>query len=197
MGSIVTAAGTFSDASPAGADLNPYVDPAPWYTLTIGGLAVPGTIVNIDGDRRPENWAVQMGISVSGAVTVWRGTKIAEAIKIDTVLFDRADVAAYYTLRNVLRPKLGRKPPAHALVNAKINFNAITRISVVDISSPSWNKADGSWLGNVILIQYSPPKPVAAGTVEPPKPTAEDPANVAAEQKLSGLLDRIAQRQAR
>ncbi len=60
--------------------LNPYRDPTPWGTVRIGGLAIPGTILSIDGAERPEEWDVQKPTEKSGATTVWKGTKVADAI---------------------------------------------------------------------------------------------------------------------
>jgi hypothetical protein len=193
-GSIATPAGTFSQASPAGADLNPYVDPTPWGKVIIDTQTIPGIVTTVNGARRPEEWSVQRGIAVAGAVTVWRGTKIAEAIKIVTILFDRADVQQHYVVKRLLSPKIGKKPPARNVINPHINFAGIIRIARVDVGGPEWIAKEGAWSAEYILIQFAPPRPVPAGTVEPPKPTAEDPANVAAAAELSGLLDRVARK---
>lgn len=188
-GSIITPAGTFSAAPAPGGKLNPYRDPGPWGIVTIGGLQLPGVVVSVDGAERPDEWMVQKGISVSGAVVVWRGTLLAEGIEIVLQLLDAADFDKYYEVRDVLRPKIGRKPPAHTLVNPSINFSGITRITTRNVFVPKHVHADNSWIGKVALLEYRPPRPVVAGTVEPPKATAEDPANLRAEQELQRVLD--------
>lgn len=188
-GSITSAAGGFAAGSSQGARLNPFIDPGPWKSIVLGGLTLPGIVHSVDGAEHPENWSVQMGISVSGAVTVWRGTTIAESIKVLLKLHNAAAFAGYYDARDVLRPKLGKKPPALTIVNPTINFNGITRVSCKNVGQPKWVEQGGYWTGELTLIEYRPPKPIPAGTVEPPKPTAEDPANVAAEQELRRALN--------
>ncbi len=187
-GSIISPAGTFSSAAPGGARLNPYKDRGPWGKVIIGGLELPGVVRSVDGAERPEVWAVQMGVSVSGAVTVWRGTSLAEEIKILLALQNDSAFDRYYDVRDTLRPKIGKKPPAHAIVNAGINFSGITRVSCRNVGMPKWSEQGGYWTGLVTVIQFMPPRPVVAGTVEPPAATAEDPANERAAARLEAGL---------
>lgn len=194
-GSIISPAGTFSTAAAPGQRLNPFTNARPWGTITIGGLLIPGVVQSIDGAIRPDIWAVQMGISVSGAVTVWRGTQLAETIKIVTALHNQAAFDAWYDVRDKLRPKIGKKPPALTIENPAINFSGITRVACRHVGPPMWQKQGGYWTGEIALIEFRPPKPIPAGTVEPPKPTAEDPANVKATQKAQDLLDEAARLQ--
>src|SRR5262245_24279216 len=109
--------------------LNPYTSFKEWGNITIGGVLIPGIVLSIDGHEKPEEWVIQKGIEVSHAVVVWRGTKLAESIKIVTNLYNQAEFDKYYDVRTVLRPKLGQKPPSLSIVNAAINFSGITRIS--------------------------------------------------------------------
>lgn len=187
LGSI-NGAGTFSKAAAPGARPNPFRDPGPWGIVTIGGLTLPGVVQSIDGAVRPEEWMIQKGISVSGAVTVWRGTQLAETIKIVVQLLDAKDFDGWYDVRDVLRPKIGRKPPALTIVNPSINFGGITRIACRYVADPKFVKADNSWTGELAMVEFRPPRPIAAGTVEPPKATAEDPANVKAQREFDNLL---------
>lgn len=196
-GSITSPAGTFAPGVSQGARLNPFLDRKPWGKVTIGNLELPGIVESIDGAERPEVWAIQMGISVSGAVTVWRGTSLAEEIKILLKLHNAAAFDAYYDVRDKLRPKIGKKPPAHNIVNAAINFSGITQIACRNVGAPKWVAQGGYWTGLVTLVQYGKPRPVVAGTVEPPKPTAEDPANVKAAAELQSALDDLAVEQGR
>ncbi len=188
-GAIVTSGGAFSATTEQSSRINPFVDPGPWGKVIIGGLTLPGIVKSIDGAERPEEWLIQKAISVSGAVAVWRGTQLAESIKILLELPKRAAFDGYYDVRDTLRPKIGKKPPAHSIVNAGINFSGITRVSCRNVGMPKWVKQGGYWSGEIDLVQYSPPRTIAAGTVVPPKPTAEDPANVKAEKEFREALD--------
>lgn len=145
------------------AELNPYRDPGPWGIVAIGGARVPGVVESIDGASRPDEWQVQKPTEKSGATTVWKGTNIAQSIKVVTGLHDAKSVDDYYALRRVLRPKQGEKPPSHSIVNAAINFSEITTVACRDILPPRWVSNGGYWRGELDLIDYSPPKPAKTG----------------------------------
>lgn len=153
--------------------LNPYVSWKEWGTITIGGVRVPGIIVSIDGHEKPEEWIIQKGLYVSHAVAVWRGTKLAESIKILTNLFNRAEFDKYHDVKTTLRPKLGGKPPALPIVNAAINFGGITRVSVRLPGTPK--AAQGlSWTAEIDLIEFNPPRQAPVGPADPPKTKSEN-----------------------
>lgn len=152
---------------------NPYTDWRPWGKVTIGGVLIPGIVTGIEGHEKIEEWAVQKGIEVSHAVTVWRGTKLAEAIKITTNLHNAAEFAKYYLVRGALRPKLGKKPPSLGIVNAAINFSGITRVSCVNVGPPK-PAAGLSWQAEITVIEFNPPRPVKVGPADPPKAKTEN-----------------------
>lgn len=153
--------------------LNPYRSFKEWGLVQIGPMVLPGVLLSIDGAEKPEKWLVQMGIAVSNAVTVWRGTQLAEAITLRMNLPDEASFDSYYDVQTLLRPKLGARPPSLAIVNAIINFVGITRISNVSVKPPKL--AQGlSWVGEIVLIEYRPPKIAAVGPADPPKAKSEN-----------------------
>ncbi len=155
------------------AKLNPYRSAKEWGEIKIGPMLVPGVVLSLNGISKPQVWAVQMGIAVSNAVSVWRGQKLAEEMKIITNLHDEASFDAYYDLQAVLLPKPGKKPPSLPIVNAAINFARITRCSVRDILPPV--PAEGlSWLGEIHLIEFNPAKPAPIGPADPPKSKTEN-----------------------
>lgn len=173
----VSSTGAFTpdpSASSSG-ELNPFVDAGPWGRIDIGDVPVPGVIKSVDGAEKPEEWSVQKGTSSNFATTVWKGTKLAEDIKIVTQMTTAAHIAGYYRLRDTLRPKLGEKPPALLIVNPTINFNKITRISHKNISPPKWQEAGGFWNGEITIIEFNPEQPAKAGT---PKGGADPNADV-------------------
>lgn len=162
----VDAAGTFSpsqDFARTGSELNPYVSHLEWGYVQIGDYVLPGVVTAIEGASKPEEWSVQKGTSANNATTVWKGTKLAESIKITLDLYDVGSVDAYYSIRDLLRPKLGKLPPSYMIVNAHINFARITRVSVVDVTPPKWLGTSNSWEGTITLIEYNPSKPAKAG----------------------------------
>jgi hypothetical protein len=153
--------------------LNPYEAPKAWGTITIGGVRVPGIILSIDGAEKPEEWIIQKGLYVSHAVSIWRGTKLAESIKILMNLYNAVEFNKYHDVKNVLRPKLGGKPPALPIVNAGINFGGITRVSVRLPGTPK--PAEGlSWTAEIDLIEFNPPRQAPVGPADPPKTKTEN-----------------------
>ena len=155
------------------AKLNPYRDPRPFQKVRIGNVELPGVLTDVTGVSKPENWVIQMGIQVSHAITIWRGTKLAENISLTCQLPDEASFDGYWEIRNVLRPKLGSRPPALVIVNAIFNFAGVTRVSVRDVIPPK-PAAGNSWVGEIQLIEFNPPKIAPVGPPDPPKAKSEN-----------------------
>jgi hypothetical protein len=153
--------------------LNPYESFKEWGTITVGGVLIPGIIVSIDGHEKPEEWIIQKGIEVSHAVTIWRGTKLAESIKVVTNLHNRVEFNKYYDVVSVLRPKIGKKPPSLSIVNAAINFSGITRVSV-RLPGPPKPAVGLSWTAEIDLIEFNPPRLAKVGPADPPKAKTEN-----------------------
>lgn len=153
--------------------LNPYRDPKPWQKVRIGRIVLPGVLTDVTGVSKPEKWVIQMGISASNAVTNWRGTMLAENISLTCQLPDEASFDAYWDIRNLLRPKLGSRPPALVIVNAIFNFAGVTRVSVRDVIPPK--PAPGnSWSGEIQLLEFNPQKQAPVGPPDPPKVKSEN-----------------------
>lgn len=147
---------------------NPFDDASPFGVVDIGGLRLPGIMIALDGVDTPEEWQVQKATAKSGASTVWKGSGLAESIKITLALANREAYARYENdVVFALRPKRGEKPPALVIVNPLINFNGITRVSCKNVGAPKWQAGGCYWTADIELIEYQPPKPAAAG---PPKP---------------------------
>ena len=178
------------------ANANPYRDASPFGKASIGGVALAGVIQSIDGFRKPDEWTFQKGAGGNNAATIWKGTKLAETGTIKIALFDQASYDAHEALRLVLRPKLGTKPPSLPIVNALINGNGVLVVVCVDAPSPTWSKSGGYWIADLMLAEYNPPKPAAAGQAGSAQnsagPNAGAPPQTAGEKQLSGLLDEAA-----
>lgn len=159
---------------------NPYVDPGPWGQVYLGPELLPGVVISIDGAERPEVWDFQKGTASSNAVSVWKGTDIAKAIKIVLEAPTQESFARLYVIEALLRPKGGTLPPSLSIINAAVNFNGITRISTALIGQPK-PAPNLSWRIELTLCEYSPSKPAKAGpassnvkTGNPKQPTEND-----------------------
>ncbi len=142
--------------------LNPYVDPGPWGRVSVGPLTLPGVVISIDGAEKPELWDFQKATASSGATSVWKGTKLAEGIKVLLEAPSLESFAGLYVLRDLLRPKAGTLPPSLAIVNGAINFNGITTVATALIGQPK-PAPNNSWRIEITFCEYSPPKPAKAG----------------------------------
>lgn len=192
-GTLDTQSGTFTPggdiAATQGSRLNPYIDALPWGQVYVGGVVVPGVVQSIDGHEKPEEWSVQKATKKSHASTVWKGTKLAESIKIVTALYNAESFAFYYDLQAALRPSLGEKPPSHAIVNPAVNFVGITRVAVVNVGPPKWVAGGGYWTGEITLIEYNPEKDANTGPAgAAKKPSGPDP-NSDVKAELQKALD--------
>lgn len=182
----VNEAGTFEpsgDAIPVGSPLNPFIDASQWGRVRLDGVEIPGVIQSIDGADKPEEWQVQKGTKESNASTTWKGTKLAESIKIVTKLHNQESFAGYYVIRDALRPKIGELPPARVIENPAINFNSITRVAVKNVAAPKFDRAGGCWIGEIELIEFSPPKPANTG-----KPKNKNDPNADVKKELDAVV---------
>lgn len=152
---------------------NPYDSWKEWGLVTVGGFLLPGVILSIDGHEKPEEWIIQKGIEVSHATVIWRGTKLAESIKIVTNLHNRAEFNKYWEFAAVVRPKIGKKPPSLSIVNAAINFSGIMRVTI-RLPGPPKPSAGLSWTAEIDLCEFNPPRLAKVGPADPPKAKTEN-----------------------
>lgn len=153
---------------------NPYDRPKEWGTITVGGVLIPGVIVSIDGHEKPEEWIIQKGIEVSHAWVIWRGTKLAESIKVVTNLPNRAMFNKYISeFTPAVRPKIGKKPPSLSIVNAAINYSGIMRVSI-RLPGPPKPAAGLSWTAEIDFVEFNPPRLAKVGPADPPKAKSEN-----------------------
>lgn len=154
---------------PAG-EPNPFIDSGPFGRVNIGGIDLPGIIDNIDGCGTPEDWNQQKGTSGNFATSTWKGSKLAEGIKIKMSLYSAFAYAGAYKVRALLRPTRGVKPPTHAINNPIVNFGGITRVTVKDIGFPKWAKSGGYWEWEIELNEVNPSASATTGAADPSKP---------------------------
>jgi hypothetical protein len=174
-------------------ELNPYRDNSPFGTGKIGGVPIAGVIQSINGAEKPEEWTFQKGTGGNNAVSVWKGTKLAEGIEIVVSLFGIEQYDAHELLRRTLRPKLGQKPPSLPIENGIINAAGV--VLVVCISAPPaiWIRAGGFWQATIKLAEYNEPKAANTGRAGPASFTqGGTPPKTAGEKQLSEILDEAA-----
>lgn len=134
--------------------------------VKLSGTQMPGRAISISDADREWEWVVQKPLGSSGAITIYRGAKLAEGIAIVFEAVTDAEYLAHVTARKTIAPKKGQKPPTFKIDNVVINFNEITRVSLKRISQPQITPTL-SWLFTWTFIEYSPPAPVAVGPAEP------------------------------
>lgn len=192
LGTVSPTSGTFSPTGPTeGGRLNPFIDPSPWGKVEVGGFELP-FVLSVDGAERPEEWSFQKGTASSGATSVWKGTKLAEAIKILVGATKIAHFEGLYTLRDTLRPKLGSKPPSLTIVSPVINFNGITRVASALIGQPKHVKPGNYWTLEITLCEYNPSKPTNAGPAGAAKTKGAPDPNADLKAQVQKALDKAA-----
>lgn len=160
---------------------NPYFDPGPFGEVSIDGVLIFSTLIEIDGASKPEDWSKQKGTHTSGETAVWKGTKLAEAIKLKFRAHNFDEYDAQSALLAQVRPKLGDKPPTLGIVNAVINdFGGIENIVLKTPAFPKWIEKSGCWEFDWEFHEDSPSKPANTGVADPANP---DPTKGAAKSK--------------
>lgn len=97
-------------AAPDTYGANPFVDPEPFFTLKLGGLAVAGrdpnlpTLEEVNGVKVEDEWAEDKGTSKSGAASKFKGTKPVQGLKIVLKAHHEASFAAFRLVWNMLAP---------------------------------------------------------------------------------------------
>lgn len=170
---------------------NPFREASPFGRAKIGGVAVAGVIQSIEGFEKPDEWTFQKGTSGNNAVSVWKGTKLAESGTIKTALFGQASFDAHEAMRASLRPKLGTKPPSLPIENAIINGNGVSVVVCINAPVAQWVKAGGYWIATMQFGEFNPPAPArtgAAGAAQPNAASGAAPPQTAGEKMLSEAL---------
>lgn len=86
---------------------NYYDDPRPWWEVRLGGVLLECPLVAIDGIEIEDEYNVQRPIGQSGAVAVFKGTKLVEGITLSFEGENRASFSALRGLWDLLAPKPG------------------------------------------------------------------------------------------
>jgi len=171
---------------------NPFRAPDPWRVVKLGGWQVPAFLVAINGVKIEEAWETQRAIGASGWVTVWRGTKPTEDLKLTLEAPTEATFDALYELYTRLAPKNGQRPPTVSIEHPAPNFVGIKRVSRKLWEGP--RQTPGlSWQVDLTLIQYFPLVVVPVGPQEPAKLPGEPKPTDAGEKMLAVLASKISE----
>ena len=145
------------------------------------GFTLAGALIAIDGANTPDEYAVQKGTGTSGATVTWRGSKVAEAVKLTFALTNAAQWAAAEAQVAILRPTRGQKPPSFTIVNPVINnFGKISRVSTVDPGQPKWDEKVFKFTIEIVFIEFRPTVAAKTSPVTPPTDPNADLKNQAA-----------------
>lgn len=165
--------------------VDPYTYPKNWGTITMTGYGVlPGVLVGLKGLKREHEWAVQKGIAMSGASTIWRGQKIIEDIGI---ILEGPDVDAFKGFDKLLAAlvpkKPTQKPATFSFVHPMFELVGVARCSLKSYGvEPS---PGNSWQLGIGLIEYRPLVLAKVGPADPaklpgpPKPVTENQKQIA------------------
>jgi hypothetical protein len=163
---------------------NPFRDAFPFNNVVIGGIVAPGIVQSIGDPSKPHIWVYQQGLAAWNAVSIWRGQKLAEGFLITMRLCNEEQYDACYPFRDVLQPKLGKRPPVRPILNGMLDFIGVKRVSVKNIIAPK--PAGGlSWELGIELTEYNPMKPAPVGPPDAPKAESE---NDRLQKEFSDLL---------
>lgn len=179
---------------------NPYAGDL-WGPVTIGIIDLPGIIEEIDGCKTPEEWTQQKGTNGNFATSVWKGSKLAEGIKIKmhlvrrggmTAMQHKATFDAIYPVRDALRPKRGNKPPSLRIKNHAINFVGVNFVVIAGMEPPKWRRSGNSWEWDLEVNEYNPGVSANTGAADPASTTGGDNGALQMGQGLQGAANAVA-----
>lgn len=164
---------------------NPHRAPLEWRTVRLAGWLVPVPLIAINGIKIEDEWVVQRQIGTSGAVTIWRGIKPTEDLRLTFEAPTEESFDSLHELFKRLRPVTVGRPPTVAIEHPGVNFVGIKRVARKLWEGP--NVENMHWRVNLTLIQYFPPITVAAGPADPAKLPGE-PTPLDAGEKMIGQI---------
>ena len=173
-------------------DPNPLVDPGPFGTISFDDVPVLATLIEVDGATKPEDWHITKGSGSDGATADWKGTKLAEKIKLKFRATTQDEDDDQTRLRDQVRPKIGQKPPSLTVDNGVINWGGIAKVRLVEPAQPKWLADKGAWDFEWEFGEHSPSKPTTTGPSDPAKPESTGGGGTGkqseAEKELANLL---------
>ena len=151
-------------------DANPFVDPGLFGFVYLDDVFIACTLIEVDGAAKPEEWQITKGSGSDGATAAWKGTKLAEKLKLKFRATDAASYNAMTAMRDQVRPKLGQKPPSLNITNEIINWAGISKIRLVEPAFPKWEAINRAWEFEWEFGEHAPSKQTTTGASDPAKP---------------------------
>lgn len=165
-------------------------DPGAFGFVYFDDIIVQATLLEVDGCTKPEEWQITKGSGSDGATADWKGTKLAEKIKLKFRATTDAEYADQGRLRDQLRPKLGQKPPSVTITLAMVNWGGIYKVRLVEPAYPKWVADKRAFDFEWEVGEHAPSKQTKTGASDPAKPESADAGGKqsAAEKELANLL---------
>lgn len=172
---------------------NPYDDPAAWGTVLIGGAPLPGELTLLEMPDREYEWAVQMGLGLGGAATIFRTTKLIETIGIELWFPDADAFAAGEEFMRVLvgpgwPQKIKVKPKAYKMSHPMAQWVGVTSVHCKAFGAPKDVSGKLNYRLRVTLQEDSPRIVIPTGPAEPAKIDGPPKPQDALEAALVGAL---------
>jgi hypothetical protein len=152
---------------------SPFTAPEKWGTITVGGIAIPGHLVSVDGLSRPYEWAVQMGLGLGGAATLFRTSKLIESAKVVIAVPDEDSWQALLTFMPILIPgwpnNVKVKPPAFAVEHPMFAWVGLKQAALKSFDAPKDISGKFNYVQGLEFIEYSKAIQIKTGPPEPAK----------------------------
>lgn len=174
------------------------------WEVKVGGRRVPGIVEDIQIEGRSLKWDVQQAIGTSGGITIYRGGKPIESVKIIVRLVDPETEentdeveAEWKSFVEMTVPKDGKKPPSFEFQNELADFLR-PRLAKVAHKGHSIPEAATIQSGAPkVWIEFIEPRPRKIAPAGPPKPAQLDnavrPPEDAREVEIQQLIEKAKQ----
>lgn len=128
--------------------------------VVINGQRSPGVAV-VEGAGSPRQWDERRGYGTSGAISVYRGAKLAK-FTVKFTLTTAAEFAAWAEFAPLLaRPVSRARPRALTISHPILEDLGISQCAVEDLRQPTPGDT-GDWTYEVAFIQFRRPAPALA-----------------------------------
>lgn len=137
---------------------NPITSPVDYIVLN--GQRSPGTAV-VDGAGSPRQWDERRGYGTSGAISVYRGAKLAH-FTVKITLTTAAEFDAWASFAELLKRPVSRlRPRALTIYHPILEDLGISQCGVEDLRQPTAGET-GDWTYEIAFVQYRRPSPSLA-----------------------------------
>lgn len=161
-----------------------------WGVIGLGNTYFPGIVVDVDGATRPYEWAVQRGLGLSGAATIYRAEQLAEGIKVVCHLTNAIHWREWEAFHAFTKPKKGTRPTAFPITHPAFAAADIAKVVFKERPSPK-HAGKRLWIVEYPLLEYRKPIVVPTGPADPAKEDGPPKPKDWLDEALQGLLKKI------